>query len=189
MANVIAPHGATPIKHLDGSPYNGMVNEYYLPASDGTATFLNDLVIHGGNADVDGVPLAVQATAGATTLLGAIVGFRPDPSNLSLQYRPASTLRYFLVSDAPDLVYEMEEDSVGGALAATEVGENVDIIVAAGSAVTGVSAMELDSSTHVSSSANMRILRLHKDGVNSIGTNAVWEVAINEHFLKTTSGV
>lgn len=189
MANPDAAFGAVPIKHLDGSPYNGMVNEYYVPASDGTAMYLNDLVKHNGTADVDGVPQAIQATAGATTLLGSIVGFRADPSNLSLQYRTASTLRYYLVADAPDLVYKMQEDSDSAALAAADVGENCDIIVSAGSAVTGVSGMEIDSSTHVTTAANVRILRLLKDGANAIGNQAVWEVMINEHFYKTTSGV
>lgn len=191
MANPDAAFGAVPIKHLDGSPYNGMVNEYYVPATDGTAMYINDIVKHGGTSDTEGVPQAIQATAGNTALLGSIVGFRADPSNLSLQYRSASTLRYYLVADAPDLVFKMQEDSTGGALAATEVGCNADIAVTAGSTVTGLSAMEIDSSdaiANTTAAANLRILRLLKDSNNAIGTNAIWEVMINEHFYKTTTG-
>lgn len=189
MANPDAAFGAVPIKHLDGSPYNGMVNEYYVPASDGTAMFPNDFVKHNGTADADGVPQAIQATAGATTILGSVIGFRADPTNLGLVTRTASTLRYYLVADAPDLVYRMQEDSDAGALTADEVGENADIIVAAGSTVTNTSRMEIDSSDHKTGTANVRIMRLYKDGFNAIGNQAVWEVMLNEHFFKTTSGV
>lgn len=189
MANPNAPFGAVPVKNLDSSPYNGAVNEYYVPASDSTAMFIGDLVKHNGTADTSGVPQAIQATAGATTLLGPVIGFRADPSNLSLQYRPASTLRYFLVADAPDLVHVMQEDSADAALTADEVGENCDIVVGTGSTVTGRSSMLIDSSTHVTTAANVRILRLHKNSSNEIGNYAIWEVLINEHFFKTTSGV
>lgn len=189
MANPDSAFGAVPIKHIDGSPYSGMVNEYVIPSSNGTATFINDLVKHNGDADAEGVPQVIQATAGATTLLGAVVGFRADPSNLGLQYRTASTTRYVLVADDPDIVYKMQEDSDTSTLAATDVGANCDIVVAAGSTVTGVSAMEIDSNTNSSSAANVRILRLYRDQNNAIGTNAIWEVLINEHFYKTTTGV
>lgn len=190
MANADAAFGAIPIKHLDGSPYNGMVNEYYIAAAtDANVMAIGDLVIHGGDADADGVPLAVQATAGATSILGSIVGFRPDNTNANLTHRAASTLRYFLVADGPDLVYRMQEDSDGAALVVGDVGKNCDIIVAAADSTIGVSRMEIDSSTNVTSAANVRILRLYRDGVNVTGNQAVWEVMINEHFYKTTSGV
>ena len=188
MANADNPSGARPIRHLTGAPYNGQSNRYCLPAADGTATYIHDLVKFGGTADADGIPTIAQAAAGDALLVGAVVGLEVSPTDLTLMYRSASTLRYAMVSDSPDIIYEMQEDSVGGALAATDVGENCDIIVAAGSATSGVSAMELDSSTHATTTAQMRVIRLVQRADNAIGTNAKWEVLINEHAFKSTTG-
>ena len=198
MANVDAPKGAIPIRHLDGSPYNGQVTMYLVPDTDATAVFVGDFVKLAGSAgtagsfvngiDVEGMPTIAQAAAG-DTLIGSVVGFLAKQSDLTVKHREASTARIALVADQPDLVFEVQEDSVGAALTADEIGENADITVAAGSAVTGVSAMELDSSTHVTTTAQLRILKLVKRPDNAIGTNAKWEVFINEHAHKTTSGV
>lgn len=188
MANVDRPNGLSPIRHLDGSAYNGQVNRYFIPATDATAMFVGDAVKSAGSADSDGVPTVAQAAAG-DTLRGVIVGFEPDPDNLSRNYRAASTARYVLVADAPDIVFEVQEDSVGAALAATNVGQNADIVVGAGNTTSGASGMELDSSTAVATTAQLRILGFSQAPKNEIGDNAKLEVVINEHELKSTVGV
>lgn len=189
MANVNRPNGLRPVKHLDGSPYNGAVNRYLIPASDSTATFVGDAVKSGGTADADGVPTIAQAAAG-DTLRGVIVGFEPDPTNLSGNYRAASTARYALVADAPDLVFEVQEDAVGGALAITAVGNNADLVVGSGNTSSGASGMQLDSSTAATTTAQLRVLGFSQDPKNEVGVaNAKVLVAINEHELKSTAGV
>ena len=50
MANSDAPSGFKPVKHLNGNPWNGKVNVYYIPATDGTATFIGDAVKSAGSA-------------------------------------------------------------------------------------------------------------------------------------------
>lgn len=187
MPNSDAPRGFTPIRHRNGAPYNGAANLYFCPASDSTAVYIGDAVKSGGSADANGVPTAIQAAAG-NAIRGVVVGVVPDTDE-SLPYRAASTARYLLVADDPDLVFEVQEDSVGSTLAADDVGENADIVVAAGSAITGRSGMELDSSDHKTATAQLRILRLAQRADNEIGTNAKWEVMINEHELASTSGV
>lgn len=187
MANVDRPSGLRPVKHLDGSPYNGAANLYFIPSTDSTAVFLGDAVKSAGSADADGVATVAQAAAG-DAVRGVVVGFQPDPDNLSSLYRAASTDRYVWVADAPDIVCEVQEDSVGGALAATEVGNNADIVVGTGSTTTGTSAMELDSSTAGTTAAQLRILGLVQREDNEIGTNAKLLVAFNEHELKSTTG-
>jgi hypothetical protein len=199
MPNIDAVKGAFPVMHLDGSPYTGKTNMYLVPSGDGTALFVGDFVKRGGSAgaagtvvngqDVEGMPTVIQAAATDTLLVGVVVGFLPNQDNLSLKYRVASTNRIALVADAPDLVFEIQEDSVGGALSADEVGENADITVAAGNTTTGLSGMELDSSDHKTATAQLRILGLVKKPDNAIGTNAKWLVMINEHAYKTTTGV
>ena len=186
MANVDRVNGLRPVKHLDGSPYNGAVNRYYVPDTDTVAIFVGDAVKSSSSADANGVPGVAQAAAG-DAIRGVVVGIEPVTDE-SLIYRAASTERYLLVADAPDLVFEIQEDSVGGALAAGDVGENADIVVAAGSTAAGTSGMELDSSTAVTTTAQLRILGLAQRADNEIGVNAKWLVAINEHELKSTTG-
>ena len=188
MANVDNPSGFAPVRHISGAPYNGQSNRYAVLAADGTATFVGDLAKVGGSATADGVPSIVQATAGATNLVGPIMGFEIEPTNLELEYRLASTLRYALVADDPWLLCEAQEDSDSAALTVDEVGENCDIIVGSGNTTTGISAMEIDSSTHTASAANVRIVRLVPRANNAIGNQARWEVLINEHAYKSTSG-
>lgn len=187
MANVDSPSGLRPVKHLDGSPYNGMTNRYYVDSSYGTAIFTGDAVKSSGTADANGVPGVEQVAAGEN-IRGVVVGVEPVTDE-SLSYIPASTGGYVFVADAPDIIFEIQEDSAGGALAVTNIGQNADIVVGTGSTVTGTSAMELDSSTAAATAAQLRILRLVQREDNEIGTNAKFEVMANEHELKITAGV
>lgn len=187
MANSSNASGLRPIRHRNGAAYQGQTRRYYIPATDGTAVYVGDPVKSAGSADANGVPTVAQAAAG-DTIRGVVVAVEAETRD-SLTYRAASTARYVLVCDDPDVVFEIQEDSVGGALAAANVGNNADFVVAAGSTVTGRSGVMLDSSTATTSSANLRILRLVQREDNAIGNYAKWEVMINEHELTSTTGV
>ena len=187
MANLDKPRGAKVVGHLDGSPFNGMVGYYNFAAAEATATFIGDFVKSAGSADGDGIPTIAQAAAG-DALLGVVVSIAFDPTDLRTIHRKASTLRYAYVADAPDVVVEMQEDAVGGALAAGDIGNNADVVVAAGDATTGQSAMEIDSSTKATTTAQLRILKLLQRPDNEIGANALYLCAINEHEHKSTTG-
>ncbi len=187
MANSNSPRGLTPVKQLDGSPWNGATRRYAILAADGTATFVGDAVKHAGTADADGVAAVVQAAAG-DVILGVVVGFEVNPLDLTQLHRAASTLRYALVCDAPDVIFEIQEDNTA-TFAITMIGENADLVVAAGSTVTGVSAMQLNTTTHTAATAQLRILGVVQREDNSVAANAKLEVLINEHFYKATAGV
>lgn len=186
MANSDAASGLRPVRHQSGAPYNGSANLYYVPSTDNTAIYIGDAVKSAGSGDANGVPSVAQVAAG-DTIRGVVVGVKPVTA-FSTVYREASTERYVYVADDPDLVFEVQEDSVGGALAATNIDNNADIVVGSGSAYTGRSGMELDSSSATTSTAQLRVIRLVPREDNAIGTNAKWEVMINEHELKSTSG-
>lgn len=187
MANDDSPKGLTPVKHLDGSPYNGAANLYYVPTTDTVAIHVGDAVKSAGSADSGGIPSVAQVAAG-DTIRGVVVGIKPRTDE-DLNFRAASTERYLFVADAPDLVCEIQEDSTGGALTAANVGSNADIAVGTGNTTVGRSGMELDSSDVKTGSAQLRILSLAQRPDNEIGTNAKWLVTINEHELKSTTGV
>lgn len=189
MANVSRVNGFRPIKHQSGSPWNGKVSRYWMPASDATATFVGDLVKLSGTADVDGTASVIQAAAG-NTCVGPIVWMEPNPDSLSQNYRTASQNlaaqnagRWVYVADDADLVMEAQEDAVGGALAITNVGQNVEFVVAAGSTTTGQSGMQVDSSTaNTTSTLTLRILGFVARPDNEVGVaNAKMLVAFNVH--------
>jgi len=121
MASVLA--GFRPVKHMNGSAYNGQVNRYMISASDSQATNVGDFVqLSDNDALVDnaagfGVYPAVERIGSGTAvpIVGVIVGFEPDYSNLNTpNYRAASTRRVALVADALDIIFAGPQDAVGG---------------------------------------------------------------------------
>lgn len=150
MANVSRINGFRPVKHLDGSPWNGQVNRYYAASTDATAIFNGDLVklaavteqpgavlLGGFNATVGGTQGVTKFVAGTdTTAVGVAVGFMINPLNLnSPQYRTASTAMYVLVADAPDTVFEVQSSNA----VVTDFNTNAQVTDAGGSTVTGFS--------------------------------------------------
>lgn len=154
MATVLK--GFRPVKHMNGSPYNGQLNRYMISASDAQATNVGDFVqLSDNDALVDtvgfGVYPAVERIGSGTAvpIVGVIVGFEPDYANLNAgNYRAASTRRVALVADASDLIFAGPQDGTGGVVAAASVGLNVAINL--GTAATTApynSDMSVDSST------------------------------------------
>ena len=189
MANVSRVNGFRPVGHLSGANWNGKVRKYWIPAADGTATFVGDLVNLNGSADADGTPGVDQATASSVPC-GVIVWFEPNPSDLTQNYRPASQNlasqgagRWCYVADSPDLVMEAEEDAVGGTIPVTDAGLNVSPIVGSGSTTTGQSGMAIDSSTtDTTSTLTLRLLGWVKRPDNEVGVaNAKMLVGFNVH--------
>jgi hypothetical protein len=173
MANVDRVNGFKPVKHLNGSPYNGAYTEYAVAAGDGTALFVGDAVKLAGSADADGVATVIAAAA-TNPVVGVVVGFTP-------QYRAASTARKVYVADARDLVFEVQADA---AIAVTSVGLNTDLVATSGgSTVTGASGMELDAS-EVATTATLvfKILGFPRRADNEINaTDNKVLVMINAH--------
>lgn len=190
MANADTPRGLWPVRHKNGAPYNGAATRYYVPSSDNTALYLGDPVVVAGSADANGVATVAKATAGSGAyMLGPVVAVEPE-TNSSTIYRAASTARYVYVADDPDLIFEIQEDSVGGALAATSVGLNADWIAGSGSTATGYSGAELDSNTaDTTNTLQLRILGFAQRPDNEIGTNAKVLVSINLHSQRYLTGV
>lgn len=181
MANADTPFGLRPVMMLDGSPWNGQGIRCVFASGDSTATFIGDPVKLAGSS-VGGYPTVQQAAAG-NPIFGVVVAFEPDRSDLTVQYRKASTERQAIVVPARDALFVVQEDSVGGALTADSVGQNADIVVGSGNTTFGISGVELDSSGAAAASAQLKILGLWQSEDNAIGTNAKWLVKVNESGL------
>ena len=196
MANPDTPYGLQPCNR-NGAPYDGQVNIYFIPATDGTAVAVGDPVTLAGSADADGIPTVKRLTAGTISAasnlpVGIVVGFAVDPNNLTVpNYRAASTSAYVLVADDPGLFFSVQEDSDGGALAATNVGQRINFIMGTPSATTGLSNVEIDSSTAAADATlQAQIIRLEPIQNNVIGTNAKWICKFNGHMYNAaTAGV
>lgn len=122
--------------------------------SDATATFVGDAVKTAGSAGriVGGPRKKTVAQCAATDpIYGIVQGFVPYESssmNLGLRHRPASVSMYVLIKPANHQdIYRIQSDDDSGTLADVDIGLNADIIVGAGNAVTGMSGMQVDTST------------------------------------------
>lgn len=200
MANSDTPMGLKPIRHGNGAPYNGAYSEYYVPSTYATALYIGDPVIVTGTSNTSGykgnepgtLPEINKATAaGGNYITGVIVGFEPLPGDLTKTYNAASTERIVYVADDPDLVFEIQEDGDTTPLAATSASNNADLIYThSGSTATGQSGAELDSTTiNTTATLQLRVKRLVNRVNNSIGAYAKWEVMINLHTQRYTTGI
>lgn len=189
MANVDRVNGFTPVSNTVTGSYNGQSREYYVVGGVG-ALFVGDAVKSSGLANADGVPGVLQAAAG-DNMIGVIVGFKVDRENTTTEYpgySASADTNIIYVCDDPNVIYEVQEDAVGGALALASVGLTCDHIVAAGSTTTGASGMELNTSD-AGTGAGWKILGFsRKVGNEPAVANAKVLVRINEHEL-TGAGV
>lgn len=152
MANVDGKYGLA--LHEDNSQSNLIT--CIIPSGNATATFVGDAVklLDSAAAKINGGPYAMAVAQCATTdpIYGVVMGFQQhtvaSSMDLGRRHRPASTAMYVMIKPAHPLdVYRIQADDVGTTLTTASVGSNADIAVGSGDTVTGLSAMELDSST------------------------------------------
>ena len=180
MPNPNAPFGLKPVRSASSGPYNDGAQPYVALAADSTVIRYGDPVTVTGTGSVDGTPAVTLTTAGGTTnsVTGIAVGFRPLGTTEWLGFRPASVAYEVLVMDDPRAEFFIMEDSVGGAVAVTAIGLNVQLVF--GSATGNTSAAMLDSSTTaVTATHQLRILGLAQIVGNEVGDFAVWRVRLN----------
>ena len=189
MANVDAPHGLTPIRHLNGNPWNGVTQRCLIEDDYGSALFIGDPVIVTGTAgadDTSGLPVINIATGGDTNrIYGVIVSFEPNPDNLTLKHSPTLTGGYANVCIDPDVIFTVQ-DNGGAVLDGDSISDNACLVAGTGSTVTGLSGWELAAATTPTSDASYQlfILQVHQVEGNAFGNNCEWEVLISNHVLR-----
>jgi hypothetical protein len=197
MANVDAPFGMKPVRHLNGNPWNGGTMRCHISASDSTADmFVGDPVVldptNANRGTTVRCPTVIRATmTTGTFIFGVITAFEPSPTNLELKYRVDDTARYCHVCVDPDVIYWIR-DNADSAMTKADIGGNADgIFTHTGNTTTGISKMELDSDTQAETAAlPLLILAVadvednYYDG--STDSHIIWEVMINMHQLRAT---
>lgn len=200
MANTSRINGFRPVKHLNGSAYNGQANLYEVPSTEAVPVFVGDLVKLSDQAATSLYP-AVEAVVGASAqiaagpILGAVVGIvntKFDPTGTTMSsgsialdtpvYRPASTKQFVLVADADDLIFEAEADA---SVALTSIGLNVGVGASAHTnpLLIGTSPMYVYSTTAPDSTSTrpLQIVGLVNRPDNEVGANSKVLVRINVH--------
>lgn len=195
MANSDAPMGLRPKMHINGTPWNGMTNDYY--ATDSTAMFIGDPVLLTGESlttEFEGnppgsLPIVVQATAGqANSISGVIVSVQPVQAT-STPYRQASEGRIIKVCDDPDVLFQIQtngtvgDEAVGGAYNLIATGGG------GGSTVTGRSGFEMHQTTATGGTgAQLVVHRAVPDPKNDItAAHSEWLVRINRHTTRIST--
>lgn len=202
MANANRPAGLVPLEYLDGSSYDGKARMFYIASTDANAYAIGDPVVMSGTGDAAGVAGITLATGGTGNIvLGAIVGMGSSlyggpgavPGALETTVIPATKTRayYVLVSDDPNIVYQVQEIGTGTALAATEIGINANLVAGTNSGF--LSGWLLDNSgTATTATLQLQLLGLVQTNSsdNAYGAYAKWKVRINNHqYVAGRAGV
>src|SRR3990172_868317 len=170
--NVDRPNGLIPVGTITGAPWNDVVEVITLDATH-AAMYIGDVI----KMTSDGYPEIFAAGDSAVTAIGVVVGVEVNRGlNAATEfpgYMPLNIAGKVHVVTDPSVIFEVQEDGVGGSLALADAGLNIEIINGGGSATTGVSGMEIDSSTKATTAT----------------LNARWLVKFNEHFYKQVTGV
>lgn len=187
MANITRINGFRPVKHVNGSPFNGQGNIYVV--ASGQTVVPGDVVYTTGTGSATtGVP---EVTATASALMAgvviAVINAKVDPVTgkmsggaIALDTPQTATAgQYVVVADSPDLVCEVEKAS----FAITDIGANLDVTGSSGgNATTGVSLQFLGTAT---TNGSWRVLGMvQRPDVDTIGAFSKLLVTPNAHYLK-----
>lgn len=172
MANTSRVYGFKPVKHQNGSPYNGQANIYEFAVGETVPLFVGDAVVRSAAASTSGYvtvkSLSAAATANDVTagvVQGVVVGVvnaKLDPitgkmtaGSVTLdtpQYAAAGVKSFVMVADAIDLIHEVQAT---GSFALANVGLNADVGVLANTAAltTGNSPMYVNATSPTASAS------------------------------------
>lgn len=208
FVNPNKPAGLSPVGYLNGANYDGKGRMYTILAADTNPYFVGDLVVPTGSGDTRGLPGVTLASAGGAAV-GVIVGIgtNPDggpyanPLNLNVVSRPSgsqSVNYYALVSDDPNIIYEVQEGGSGTNLTQTSLQSNANILYAAPATGVNVSGTTMNNvGVATTATLNLKIIsfarRIDNQFVTSPATGGgsqKWWVIINNHVYRGgTTGI
>lgn len=186
MANVDKAFGLRPLGNLSATGAQKQYG-YQIEDNQAGAIYQGDLVTIVGGYVVKFAPGTHSAALGVfngcsyidpTTGKPVWKNYYPGSVNITQGKITAEVL------DDPNQLFIIQADED---IVQADIGKNADVIGTGGSTVTGVSTMELDSSTIADTAAlNLKIVGLYDVPGNSLGDFAVVVVKINEHLYGST---
>ena len=190
MSNSANYFGLRPVRHINGSAWNGLTEKCYVSAEYAPLLYVGDPVtLSAAAVDQDATALHTTvclATAAATNEVYGVITSIDSSEDMNDQYvkKPASTEAYINVCVDPTVVYHIRDDGLGTP-DATWPAQNTDLILPdAGSAITGLSGWAM-SGADVAATQNLQlhIMRMANLPDNTLEDYAIWEVLINTHQL------
>jgi hypothetical protein len=203
MPNITRVNGFKPVRHLNGSPFNGQTTIYEVPVGETIPVFIGDFVqlstqaSTSNYATVKSVSTAVTANNVAVVpIVGVVVGIfnnkvdvdgKLTTGTVSLDapiFRPASTKAFVAVADAPDLIFEAASSAV---IAPGNINKNVDVASAdqttSGALLTGSSPMTVAVTAPTASATRPLAIFDFSTRVDNdpLAVNARLMVRINTH--------
>jgi hypothetical protein len=186
MANVDKAFGLKPLGNLSATGAQKQYG-YNIDDSQAGAIFQGDLVTIVNGSVVKFLPATHAAALGVfngcnyvdpTTGKPIFSNYYPGSVNITQGVIQADVI------DDPNQLFIIQADED---IVQADIGKNADIVGSGGSTTTGVSTMELDSSTIADTAAlNLKIVGLYNVPGNSLGDFAVVVVKINEHLYGST---
>ncbi len=191
MANIDAAFGLRPIAKVGSAPGGTTgTTKYSIADNQGTAIFTGDPVKYKNDGTVE------VATAGDASC-GVFMGcFYTDPTTSKPTFRnhfPASLSpgdAIAFVADDPDQLFIAQQDSDGSNLVAADLNLNADLVFGAGSTTTGLSGVEIDSSSkNTTATLQVRLIDFYDVPSNdATADNSILVVKINNHQLGSHTG-
>jgi hypothetical protein len=186
MANVDKAFGLKPLGNLSAT---GAQKQYGYEIQDDQAgaIFQGDLVTIVGGYVVKFAPGTHAAALGVFNGCNYIDPTTGKPTWKNYYPGSVNITQGKIIADVLDdpsqlFLIQADEDIVQA-----DIGKNADVVGTGGSTITGVSTMELDSSTIADAEAlNLKIVGLYDVPGNSLGDFAVVVVKINEHLYGST---
>ena len=191
MANIDQAYGLRPIAKVGSAPGGTTgTTKYAIADNQSTAIFTGDPVKYKNDGTIE------VATA-SDALLGVFMGcFYTDPTTGKPTYKdhfPASLSpgdAIAFVADDPDQMFVVQQDSVGSNLVAADLNLNANLIFGTGSTTTGVSGVEIDSSTGAATATHqVRLIDFYDIPSNdATANNSELVIKINNHSLNGGTG-
>ena len=191
MANIDAAFGLRPIAKVGSAPGGTTgTTKYSIADNQGTAIFTGDPVKYKNDGTVE------VATAGDASC-GVFMGcFYTDPTTSKPTFRnhfPASLSpgdAIAFVADDPDQLFIAQQDSDGSNLVAADLNLNADLVFGTGSTTTGMSGVEIDSSSkNTTATLQVRLIDFYDTPSNdATANNSILVVKINNHQLGSHTG-
>ena len=190
MANIDQAFGLRPIAKVGSAPGGTTGTTKYSIASGASGIFTGDPVKQANDGTV------VVATAG-DAIRGVFMGcFYTDPStdkprfNNTFPNGTAASDAIAFVADDPHQLFIAQQDSDSVNLVAANLNENCNLVFGSGSTTTGISGVEIDSSSKNTTAAlQVKLIDFYDTPSNdATANNSIFVVKINNHELNGGTG-
>ena len=181
MANIDKAFGLRPIGNLSAT---GAQKQYGYQIADNQAgtIFQGDLVVLTGGFISRFLPASHTAAVGVFNGCNYIDPTTGKPTWKNYYPGSVNITSGKIIADVIDDPSQLFLIQCDAGFVAADVGKNADVIGTGGSTTTGVSTMELNSSTLATTAAlNLKTVGLYNVPSNEFGSFAVVVVKINEH--------